>query len=293
LTTGGNGSFNALTNEISLSPTTGLNEHTLLHETTHAVVAQPLNNPDLKITKEFTKFFEEIKLELGDAYGGRNLQEFAAEYVGNGEFQALLKEIKAPKSANMFVRILDSILNYLGYTTGSTAYKEAGKLLSKVIDVSNKVKPSLAETLYLGSGNVDSVMQAVEGNLARRTNEQALRTLSKAGVGLKTKAFGASSLYNTATLLGDKLPVSPLITALETKRGFIDKGIDLISKNVQEMAKIERAASRAKYEALNDFAIDARLAGIDIFKPEPTGQAGKEAYKKLVARFNNLDSKGT
>jgi hypothetical protein len=292
LTTGGNGSFNALTNVISLSPTTGLNEHTLLHETTHAVVAQPLNDPDLKITKEFTKFFEEIKLELGDAYGGRNLQEFAAEYVGNGEFQALLKEIRAPKSANMFVRILDSILNYLGYTTGSTAYKEAGKLLSKVIDVSNKVKPSLAETLYLGSGNVDSVMQAVEGNLARRTNEQALRTLSKAGVGLKTKAFGASSLYNTATLLGDKLPVSPLITALETKRGFIDKGIDLISKNVQEMAKIERAASRAKYEALNDFAIDARLEGIDIFKPEPTGSAGKAKYKKLVARFNNLDSKG-
>jgi hypothetical protein len=289
LTTGGNGSFNALTNVISLSPTTGLNEHTLLHEITHAVVAQPLNNPDLKITKEFTKFFEEIKLELGDAYGGRNLQEFAAEYVGNGEFRALLNEIKAPKSANMFVRILDAILNYLGYTTGSTAYKEAGKLLSKVIDVSNKVKPSLAETLYLGSGNVDSVMQAVEGNLARRTNEQALRTLSKAGVGLKTKAFGASSLYNTETLLGDKLPVSPLITALETKRGFIDKGIDLISKNVQEMAKIERAASRAKYEALNDFAIDARLEGIDIFKPEPTGQAGKEAYKKLVARFNNLD----
>ena len=292
LTTGGNGSYNPLENVISLSPTTGLNEHTLLHEITHAVVAQPLNNPDLKITKEFTKFFEEIKLELGDAYGGRNLQEFAAEYVGNGEFRALLNEIKAPKSANMFVRILDAILNYLGYTTGSTAYKEAGKLLSKVIDVSNKVKPSLAETLYLGSGNVDSVMQAVEGNLARRTNEQALRTLSKAGVGLKTKAFGASSLYNTETLLGDKLPVSPLITALETKRGFIDKGIDLISKNVQEMAKIERAASRAKYEALNDFAIDARLEGIDIFKPEPTGSAGKAKYKKLVARFNNLDSKG-
>jgi hypothetical protein len=289
LTTGGNGSYNPLTNEISLSPTTGLNEHTLLHETTHAVVAQALNNPDLKITKEFTKFFEEIKLELGDTYGGRNLQEFAAEYMGNGEFQALLKQIKAPKSANIFVRILDSILNYFGYTTGSTAYKEAGKLLSKVIDVSNKVKPSLAETLYLGSGNVDSVMQAVEGNLARRTNEQALRTLSKAGVGVKTKAFGASSLYNTATLLGDKLPVSPLITALETKRGFVDKGIDLISKNVQEMAKIEKASTRAKREALNDFAIDARLAGIDIFKPEPTGQAGKEAYKKLVARFNNLD----
>ena len=50
-----------------------------MHETGHAALAQALTNPDLQITKDFFKFYSDIKDQMGDAYGGQDLQEFVAE----------------------------------------------------------------------------------------------------------------------------------------------------------------------------------------------------------------------
>jgi hypothetical protein len=126
---------------VVLSTSTGLNEHTLLHESSHAALAQALNNQNLPITKKFMEFFLEIKLRVGDAYGGTDLQEFAAEYVSNGEFQALLKTIKAPKSENMFIHILQTIAEFFGLRKSQTAYDEAFKFLNELLDVSQGVEP--------------------------------------------------------------------------------------------------------------------------------------------------------
>jgi len=55
------GSYDPVTNTITLDPTNGLNAHTVIHEVTHAAISHVLDNPNHPLTKEFIKFFDQIK----------------------------------------------------------------------------------------------------------------------------------------------------------------------------------------------------------------------------------------
>ena len=235
---------------------------------------------------------------MGDAYGGRDLQEFAAEFVGNGEFQALLKEIKAPKSENMFARILQTIAEFFGLRKSDTAYNKTLKFLNDLLDVSQGVEPSLAETLYLGSGKVDEVMDDISKSFLDRNTDDALNRLSRVKDDkMRIRALGTASLGNMQNMFGETspryknknpLPIGRLLAAIERKRGEVNTAIDRTSKNIRTMSKAEREATAAQRLAFNKLAIDARLEGIDIFKPEPKNAAGKAKYKQLTNRYNNL-----
>lgn len=292
------GAYSPTLDTIFLSTETGLNEHTLLHESGHAALAQALDKPDLPITKKFNKFFEQVKGLLGDTYGGTDLQEFAAEFVGNGEFQALLKQIKAPKSENLFVRIVQAIAEFFGLRKSDTAYDSTLKFLNEVLDVSQGIEPSLAETLYLGSGNVDQVLSSVSDTFMSRTNEAALNKLSNVtNSSARVFVLGSTALNNFETLFGEgsarygknhPLPIGKLTRALEKRRGEENAGIDRTSINIQTMSAAERKATAKQREAFNDFAIDARLQRIDIFKEPPKTPAARAQFDALTNRYNNL-----
>jgi hypothetical protein len=93
---------------------------------------------------------------MGDAYGGSDIQEFAAEFVSNGEFQALLKQIKAPNGDSLWTRVIKAIAEFFGLRKTDTAYDTTLKFLNDLLDVSQGIEPTLADTLYLGNGNVDA-----------------------------------------------------------------------------------------------------------------------------------------
>ncbi len=142
---GTSGFYDAETNVITLDPVTGMNEHTFLHESAHAALVQAIGNPDLQITKDFFEFFSGIKTQMGDAYGGQNLQEFVAELVGNPEFQALLKQTKAPESKTMWQTIMDAIANFFGFRKGQSAYTKGLDFIDQVLDVSQGVEPTVQD----------------------------------------------------------------------------------------------------------------------------------------------------
>ena len=287
-------------NTIVLSTRTGLNEHTLLHESGHAGLAQILNNRNHPTTKKFIEFFDEIKTRMGDAYGGRDIQEFAAEVVSNGEFQALLKEIKAPKSENMFMRILEVIAEFFGLRKTDTAYDTTLKFLNDLLDVSQDVEPTLADTLYLGSGNVDKVMDDVSKTFLARSTDDALNRVSKIKDDkMRVAALGSASLGNMQNMFGETspryrnnnpLPIAPLLNGIERKRGEVNTFIDSISGNIREMSKAEKDATPRQRKAFNLLAIDARLENVDFLKPLPKNAGAKKAaaHKNLNNRFNQL-----
>jgi len=283
-------------NTVVLSTMTGLNEHTLLHESTHAALAQILDKPDHPLTKKFTRFFTQIKMRVGDAYGGTDIQEFAAEYVGNGEFQQILKGIKAPKSENMFIHILQAIAEFFGLRKSQTAYDAAFKFLDQLLDVSQDVELSLVDTMFLGNETkLDSAMAEVTDNLASRSLDTALNKWSNIkDDSFKVTTLGAAGLNNmqslTKTLGLDKLvaPIGQLLDPLERRRGEVNTKIDLISKNIRQMTTAEGKATPAQRAAFNDLAIDSRLEHIDIFKPAPKGAKGKVKFKQLTNRYNQL-----
>ena len=285
-------------NTIVLSTRTGLNEHTLLHESGHAALAQILNNRDHPITKKFIAFFEEVKTRLGEAYGGSDIQEFAAEFVGNGEFQALLKQIKPPKGDSLWTRIIQTIAEFFGLRKADTAYDTTLKFLNDLLDVSQGIEPTLADTLYLGNGDVNQVLGEVSDNIASRNVDAALDKLSRVKDDkARVWALGTASLSNLQNMFGETspryknknpLPIGRLLRAIEKKRGEVNTEIDKTSKNIRSMTKAEREATPAQRKAFNDLAIDGRLLGIDIFKPAPKGAKAKADYQKLMNRYKNL-----
>jgi hypothetical protein len=70
------GKFNPKTNTITLSAESGMNAHTLLHETAHAVTSAAIADPKLPVTKQLTKLFESVKDQLDTTYGATSLDEF-------------------------------------------------------------------------------------------------------------------------------------------------------------------------------------------------------------------------
>ena len=283
---------------IVLKTSSGMNEHTLLHESGHAGLAQILNNRDHPITKKFIAFFEEVKTRVGEAYGGSDIQEFAAEFVGNGEFQALLKQIKSPKGDSLWTRIIQTIAEFFGLRKADTAYDTTLKFLNDLLDVSQGIEPTLADTLYLGNGDVNQVLNEVSDNIASRNIDAALDKLSRVKDDkARVWALGTASLSNLQNMFGETspryknknpLPIGRLLRAIEKKRGEVNTEIDKTSKNIRSMTKAEREATPAQRKAFNDLAIDGRLLGIDIFKPAPKGAKAKADYQKLMNRYKNL-----
>jgi hypothetical protein len=264
-----------------------------------------LDNPNHPLTKEFAKFFEQVKNQFGSAYGANSLQEFAAELTGNPEFQALLKTIKAPRSENMFVRIMQSVAEFLGFRKGQSAYDAGLKFVNNAIDISKDVKPSNVDTLFFGTGAaVSSGFNAV-GNigksmprLAGQVLEDARNTFSNIsnkdspmymGPSATRMLFGLLRLDNLNTMYGKALPsIQKLLDALEKRNGDQERRIANANQNYKKFMAVQKAHPQAM-ERLNQLAYDASIEEIDLadpkFKPTPT-QAAKAA--QMRAAFNSL-----
>jgi len=237
---------------------------------------------------------------MGDAYGGSDIQEFAAEFVSNGEFQALVKQIKPPNGDSLWTRVIKAIAEFFGLRKTDTAYDTTLKFLNDLLDVSQGIEPTLADTLYLGNGNVDQVMDDVADTYLSRSTEDALDAVSRfESDKSRVFALGTASLGNMQNMFGETspryrgknpLPIGKLLAAIERKRGEVNIAIDRTSKNIREMSKAERDATPAQRQAFNDIAIDARLEGVDFLKPLPKNAGPKKAaaHKKLNNRFNQL-----
>ena len=290
------GVYDPDTNTITLDPDFGLNHHTIIHETVHAAISHVLRSPNNKLTQAFVKFFEQIKNQMGTAYGGQDIQEFASELVGNPEFQALLKTIKAPRSENMFVNIMRAIGEFFGFRN---AYTEGMKFINDAIDISSKVEVTPAEKMFLSMGSaVNSAFNTVGQigqnmpSLAGQTLEDTKNLFSNVkDFGWMKTAMGLLRLDNINTLYKKELPsIQKLLDALELRNGMQEQRISAINKDYKKFTKIAQA-HKQDMNRMNDMAIDARLYEVDPldanFKTTPANAA---QYHRLRNIYTSLDS---
>jgi len=290
------GSYNPTTNTIKLDPRFGLNHHTVIHETVHAAISHVLRSPNNKLTQTFVKFFEQIKNQMGTAYGGQDIQEFASELVGNPEFQALLKTIKAPRSENMFVNMMQAIGEFLGIRN---AYKEGMKFINDAIDISSGIPPTPADEMFLSMGSaVNSAFNTVGSigqnmpSLAGQTLENTKNMFSNVkDFGWMKTAMGMLRLDNINTLYGKELPsIQKLLDALELRNGMQEQRISAINKDYKRFSNIAKANPQAM-SRMDDMAIDARLYEVDPldanFKTTPANAA---QYHRLRNIYTSLPS---
>ena len=290
------GVYDPTTNTITLDPEFGLNHHTIIHETVHAAISHVLRSPNNKLTQSFVKFFEQIKNQMGAAYGGQDIQEFASELVGNPEFQALLKTIKAPRSGNMFQRIMQAIGEFLGFRS---AYTEGMKFINDAIDISSGIEATPADKMFLSMGSaVNSAFNTVGQigqnmpSLAGQTLEDTKNLFSNVkDFGWLKTAMGALRLDNINTLYGKELPsIQKLLNALELRNGMQERRISAINKDYKRFSDIAKANPQAM-KRMDDMAIDARLAEVDPLDANfVTTPANAAQYHRLRNIYTSLPS---
>jgi len=299
------GSYDPATNTITLDPEHGLNEHTAIHEITHAAISHVLNNRNHPLTKQFLKFFDQIQNQLGAAYGAQDLQEFASELVGNPNFQAVLKTIKAPKSGNLFERIMQSIAEFFGFRKGQSAYNAGLKFINDAIDVSRDVEATPSEKMFMSTGQaVNDAFRTVGEigknmpNLTREAVDKARNTFSNiadknspmyAGPSTTKLAFGLLRLDHLNTIYKKQLPsIQRLIDALEKRNGTQERRIKEINKNYKHFTDVFKK-HKAAMERMNDMAYDARLAEVDILNPKfPTTKENLSEFARLRTIYHAL-----
>jgi hypothetical protein len=288
------GSYDPATNTIALDPKLGLNEHTVIHELVHAAISHVLRNPNHPLTKEITKLYEGTYNQLGSSYGALDIQEFAAELVGNPEFQATLKALKAPRSGNMFQRMMQAVAEFFGFRK---AYDKGIKLVSDIVDISSDIEPTLGNKMFHTMGStVNQAFEAV-GDIGRnmpelttRAAENVRNTFSNLqDSGLIKAGMGMLRLDNLNTIYNKELPsIQNLIDALEQRNGRQEQDIVQINEQYKRFSKAVQADPKAA-ERMNNMAVDARLAQVDPldpnFKTTPTNVA---AYNKLRREFLSL-----
>ena len=171
------GLFDPKTNTIKLDATTGINPHTILHETTHALTSATVANKSHKVTKQLTKLFNELKAQgaLDSFYGAQNLDEFVAEVFGNPEFQQKLANTipkhnyivdGVPVSAlqRFFNTVSNFIRNILGMKTKpvGSALNQADQFIEAMLAPAPEFRNAEALPLNLKKigDNINAMQQA-------------------------------------------------------------------------------------------------------------------------------------
>lgn len=292
------GSYASTTDTITLDPVNGMNEHTAVHEILHAAISHVLRNPNLPVTKQLTVLFTQLQNQLGGVYGAQDLQEFAAELVGNPEFQALLKTMKAPRSGNMFSKFMQVLAEFFGFSKGSSAYDRGLQLISDALDISNDVEPNVGDLLFLGTPNGAAMGFNVIGKvsksmptLAGRAVEATRNYLSNMPDDIRALGMGLLRIDNIADIYQKDLPsIKKLLEFTEKRTGMQQQMIEQVNNNYMRFEKVAKKFPK-QMEKMYAFAIDSRLAQVDVLNPEfKPSQENIAEYTRLKNVFNSLPS---
>jgi len=193
-----NGLFDPETNTIKLDVDTGLNTHTILHEMTHAVTSAQLAEGKSAAAKQLKKLFNEVKDQLGTAYGSLTVDEFVAEAFGNPTFQRELASITVPntfKTAwHRFSTIISNILNFL---TGRPRIPLAGK--GTTVDAfTDRLTTALLAPAPSSRFSGELLMAFKEGNAAKKFRQYGKNVVDAAKeIDKTTLDRGAERLFTT------------------------------------------------------------------------------------------------
>ena len=263
------GKYDSGTNTITLDPDGGLTTGVFFHELGHAALARRLNDPNSAEAKAFFDFFSQIKDQMGDSYGGTDLDEFTSELVNNSEFQNLLKDIKAPKSKTLWQAIMDAIASFFGIRKGQNAYEAGIEFIDGILSLDpSREPPPLAKVFYANESPDVAAKETME-SLPDFTPGKAQKIIDKLldAPALLTFAMGSLRLDNLMQMYGTTLTsIKKLIDAVELRQGYQEQRIEEANKKYNAMMAV-LAKFKTQMRAMATMAIEARLARVDILDP--------------------------
>jgi hypothetical protein len=106
------GFYRPRTDTIYLNQDRDISQHTLMHETVHAITSHESKKKNSTTARQLRTLFDQVSPQLDTAYGATDLDEFIAEEQSNFEFRATLGSITPDgKRISALTRYKNIILN--------------------------------------------------------------------------------------------------------------------------------------------------------------------------------------
>lgn len=304
------GMFDPETNTIFLDSKTGLNNHTLVHETTHSALSHVLDNANHPVTKQLTTLFNSVKPLLDTAYGATNVQEFVAETWGNPEFRAKLSGMNPDGTKiSALQKFVNTVANFMRRMVGmdtkavTSAFDAADELMSAIISPAPETRN--ADALYLASarGVGDKVLDAagrVASSLPGMNQERADKfdEFFRGSVPNMVKNLTRMSLPLNALIDVAKKRISSAVRIgqiIDDRSGAEDMLRQKVEATIRNVSGWAAKQSKEKLDNFNDVIYTSTYEQVDPSKPREKykGDAEKlKAWDALQPKWRALGAEG-
>ena len=323
------GTFDPVTNTITLDSSKGVTAHTLLHEMTHAATSHILKNKSHPLTKQLTKLYNDVKGELDTAYGATSLEEFVSEAFSNPEFQQRLAGMRPDGTKitaldKFFRAVTNFVRRLIGMNTkplDSTLDQADAAIMAMLSPAPNSRNGHVLRNLSSPEG-VKELAQNLKtqktelGKATTKFREEfgkaSLEFLNDLSIVNATKKLfltlkGSQSLGDVAKAAGFGDLGLQLHTAFENQRGAMNDADDVVKAAINKVAVWTKKNPKAK-EILDNliysseygatiYQVDPTLSKVDARKKYEgkTDESGNDLFKiweKQQTEWNKLKASG-
>ena len=303
------GLFDPKTNTIKIDAGTGINAHTILHETTHATVSATLDNKNHPLTKQLTKLYEEVKDSLSTYYGSESVDEFASEAFGNSEFQRELARIYptgAPISA--LTRFFNTIGNFVRRKLGMQTRPLGSALNNTDTLIEAMLAPAPdsrdAGEMYLStSGAIDGMIDGVKSRVKSATRdkptfvENVVEFIQKAPAAANFTLLYTLPLQAVRDIAGKykmEVPARELQKVIEEQAGLLSKADERVDGTLITFTKWVKNHPTLK-ETFDSVVYRSTVARVDPSKNKDTYKDDPEkleAWESMQEDWKKLRGSG-
>jgi len=234
------GFYRPRTDTIYLNQDRDVPQHTLMHETVHAITSHEIENKNSITARQLRTLFDQVAPQLDTIYGATNLDEFIAEGQSNFEFRATLGSITPDgKRISALTRYKNIILNMFRRLMNRPS-KNPGSALDAIDKLVVDLMSPAPDRREVGDYFSASVEQ---------TDEKALQAIGRFGFGKVGKeAIGAWN-DNVPTMKSSVRKRLFGFLPLNSIGDYVQKDLPRLSADILDLFKIiqRQAGEKRKY----------------------------------------------
>ena len=290
------GMFDPTSNSILLNMELPLDNHIIMHEAGHAGLDVAVaRNPSSSYAKDLTSLYEEVKDDLGTAYGKKNLREFLAEASSSPSFRKELSGILA-KRASALSRFLRAVANFFRSIMGleTKVLRDENMTLDKVDTAIMEIMrptPDFVNIRTFINPPTPSLMSTIIGEQTGRTERAKTgfidafknKQLGKTALRGLTKVMHLNTLAEVARANGFGQLGYNLFRAIEKGRGLLNQNKKIVDKAMEIHTEFSAEVGAATYRDFNELIYNENF-GATLYQVNP--------YKKRKEYEGKYDKSG-
>jgi len=311
------GLFDPKTNTIKVDAATGINPHTILHETTHALTSETLDNKSHTATKQLEKLFNDVKDQLGSVYGSQNLDEFVAEAFGNPEFQQTLAGITPNanyiangKPVNALQRFYRTIINFVRNKLGmdtkpiTEALGQVDQFIEAMLAPAPQFREAASMSLDLDKlgKNIDAMQQAFNDKFTKADRQKTVDRFKDIFLLRTTTPRVKKILAYVSPMQLIAQDVAPafglnsgpaLYEAIDRLQGDTSNAETRVDGTMKQLADYFKSAGRKHKEAFDRLVYGSTRAQVHPYEAPPKkGTPERDTYDAMKKDKDLIDVEG-